>query len=257
MKGRPEPLRAAGTEAEALLNAARARAAARGLLPSGAALTGELSLLRDSALGDLAASHALRSAAALGKEPGVLAELLAAHAELGESCFSALEAAGPGFLNFHLAESWVRETPERIAESCGRAEPLFVPGSDEALLRLFPGLDPARAAELALRRDGENPLYRIRYARDRAGTLPVRPRHRGPAAEIAERELAKQLALRWEAERLARAEGDPARLCAYAAALADRFFAACRAGALGGAEDAPCRAVRAALDDCLRCLGAE
>jgi arginyl-tRNA synthetase len=57
--------------------------------------------------------------------PRKIAEILAANISLEGSYFSAVEVAGPGFLNFRLSDKWyagVLETVEREGADYGRAD---------------------------------------------------------------------------------------------------------------------------------------
>ena len=89
-----------------ILQRAYLRAAEKGQLPAGAALSGTVEIPKDTANGDFAANHAMTGARALHMAPRKIAEALIENAELEGSWFASLEAAGPGFLNFRLADSW-------------------------------------------------------------------------------------------------------------------------------------------------------
>ena len=68
----------------------------------------ELERPSDPAHGDFATNAALRAAASQRRPPRELAEELAAHARsLG--AVERAEAAGPGFVNFFLADAWFAE----------------------------------------------------------------------------------------------------------------------------------------------------
>lgn len=89
-----------------ILAKAYEKAAQAGLLPSGAELSGTVEIPKDSSNGDFAANHAMTGARALHMAPRKIAETLIANMELEGSWFSSVEAAGPGFINFRLADSW-------------------------------------------------------------------------------------------------------------------------------------------------------
>ena len=99
-------IQAAKDSANDILQAAYRRAAEKGQLPAGAELNGAVEIPKDTANGDFAANHAMTGARALRMAPRKIAELLIENAALEGSWFSSLEAAGPGFLNFRLAETW-------------------------------------------------------------------------------------------------------------------------------------------------------
>lgn len=89
-----------------ILAKAYEKAAQAGQLPSGAELSGTVEIPKDSSNGDFAANHAMTGARALHMAPRKIAEILIANMELEGSWFSSVEAAGPGFINFRLADSW-------------------------------------------------------------------------------------------------------------------------------------------------------
>lgn len=81
-------------------------AAEQGVLPAGAEIRGSVEQPKDAANGDFAANHAMASAKALHMAPRKIAEAIAAHMQLQGTWFSAVEVAGPGFLNFCLSAQW-------------------------------------------------------------------------------------------------------------------------------------------------------
>ena len=91
---------------DALLRRSLERAAEKGELPSGAALSGTVEVPKDANNGDFAANHAMAGARALRMAPRKIAEALTANLELEGSYFTAAETAGPGFVNFRLAPEW-------------------------------------------------------------------------------------------------------------------------------------------------------
>ena len=91
---------------DALLRRSLERAAEKGELPSGAALSGTVEVPKDANNGDFAANHAMAGARALRMAPRKIAEALTANLELEGSYFTAAETAGPGFINFRLAPAW-------------------------------------------------------------------------------------------------------------------------------------------------------
>ena len=89
-----------------IINAAYKKAAAAGLFPEGAVLSGQVEIPKDTANGDYAANHAMTGARALRMAPRKIAETLIANMDLEGSWFSSVEAAGPGFMNFRLGKQW-------------------------------------------------------------------------------------------------------------------------------------------------------
>ena len=98
-------IQAAKDNLKNIIQIALDKAAAEGVLPSGAVIP-EVEPPRDPAHGDFASSFALASSKALGQPPRKMAEAVAARAALDGSYFSALDIAGPGFLNARLSGRW-------------------------------------------------------------------------------------------------------------------------------------------------------
>ena len=104
---------------DALLAAACARAAAKGELPAGAALSGTVEIPKDTANGDYAANHAMAGARALHMAPRKIAEALCASMELEGTWFSSVEIAGPGFINFRLSDKWYADVMGAVTAEGG------------------------------------------------------------------------------------------------------------------------------------------
>ncbi len=92
-----------------LLEEACARAAEDGLLPEGTLPDGTVEIPKDPANGDYAANHAMTGARSMHMAPRKIAEALTAKIDLNGSYFSSVEIAGPGFINFRLADRWYEE----------------------------------------------------------------------------------------------------------------------------------------------------
>ena len=99
-----------------ILNAAYQKAAEKGELPAGAALSGTVEIPKDSANGDFAANHAMAGAKALHMAPRKIAETLIANADLADTWFASVEVAGPGFINFRLADRWYADVLKAVTE---------------------------------------------------------------------------------------------------------------------------------------------
>ena len=97
-----------------ILNAAYQKAAEKGELPAGAALSGTVEIPKDSANGDFAANHAMAGAKALHMAPRKIAETLIANADLEDTWFASVEVAGPGFINFRLADRWYADVLQAV-----------------------------------------------------------------------------------------------------------------------------------------------
>ena len=98
-----------------IISAAYERAAANGQLPGGAVLAGNVEIPKDTANGDYAANHAMAGAKALHMAPRKIAEALIANMELDGTWFASVEAAGPGFINVRLADSWYGDVLGNVA----------------------------------------------------------------------------------------------------------------------------------------------
>ena len=108
------PIQTAIRQASELLKNAYLSAAAAGDLPQAQLSEPQIEIPRDLRNGDYASSFAMQNAKALHLPPRKIAEALTAHARLEGTCFSALEIAGPGFLNLRLAHSWFESVLEGI-----------------------------------------------------------------------------------------------------------------------------------------------
>ena len=97
-----------------ILNAAYQKAAEKGELPAGAALSGTVEIPKDSANGDFAANHAMAGAKALHMAPRKIADTLIANADLADTWFASVEVAGPGFINFRLADRWYADVLQAV-----------------------------------------------------------------------------------------------------------------------------------------------
>ena len=112
------PIQTAIRQASELLKNAYLSAAAAGDLPQAQLSEPQIEIPRDLRNGDYASSFAMQNAKALHLPPRRIAEALTAHARLEGTCFSALEIAGPGFLNLRLAHSWFESVLEGIVREC-------------------------------------------------------------------------------------------------------------------------------------------
>ncbi len=94
-------------------------------------------------LGDYSSNAAMLLAAPLGENPRDVAARLAdqLRSELGEGTVERIEVAGPGFLNFFLADGWYREATAGLA---GAGEELGPPPADsqERILVEFVSANP-------------------------------------------------------------------------------------------------------------------
>ena len=108
-----------------LLCAACEKAVKNGELPEGAVLRGTVEIPKDTANGDYAANHAMTGAKAMRMPPRKIAEILVKNLELDGTWFSSVEVAGPGFINFRLADSWYGDVLKAVVgegENYGRID---------------------------------------------------------------------------------------------------------------------------------------
>lgn len=101
-------------KADELLREAYASAAAKGILPEGAELKGNVDIPKDTKNGDYAANHAMVNAKALKSNPRKIAEALVAEVKTEGSWFDSVEIAGPGFINFRLGRKWYADVLESV-----------------------------------------------------------------------------------------------------------------------------------------------
>ena len=107
-------IESAKKQIDALIHSAYDAAAAKGELPAGAEVRGNVEIPKDTRNGDYAANHAMAAAKALRMAPRAAAERLTANMDLSGSWFDSVEIAGPGFLNFRLGTRWYADVLENI-----------------------------------------------------------------------------------------------------------------------------------------------
>lgn len=209
--------------AEALTQAEALTAAARDALPGGAPSGEPLPPPRAVWGGDFAdcsTAYPLAIAKALGRPPRELAALLAAQMPLEGTFFASVEAAGPGYLNFHLSPHWYKAALEAV-ENMEPPPPSPAPLPDQEAIRLLLDAKPGTPLDpnLPLRRDRGNPLYRLRYTLQRLNRLPEPPEAvKHSPFSPAEQSLIKSLAACPSALRLTETEGN---LCTMSRCLVD------------------------------------
>ncbi len=149
----PNMIQNAKDSINGLLAAAYEKAAAAGQLPGGAELSGTVEIPKDSSNGDFAANHAMTGARALHMAPRKIAEALIANMELEGSWFASVEAAGPGFINFRLADSWYADVLEAVTsegENYGRSNE----GQGKKLMVEFVSANPTGPMHMGNARGG-------------------------------------------------------------------------------------------------------
>ena len=102
-------------------------AAAEGLLPEGVELPVPVEIPKDTANGDYTTTFCLAAAKAMKKSPRDVAQILLGKLRLENTCFTSVEIAGPGFLNFRLGNAWyagVLSAVESDGKDYGRSEGL-------------------------------------------------------------------------------------------------------------------------------------
>jgi len=93
------------------------KAVSAGALPEGAELSGSVEIPKDTANGDFAANHAMTGAKKLHMAPRKIADAIVANMALEGTWFSSVEAAGPGFLNFRLNQSWYADVIRAVNDA--------------------------------------------------------------------------------------------------------------------------------------------
>ena len=136
-----------------ILAAAYEKAASNGELPAGAVLTGIVEIPKDTSNGDYAANHAMMGAKALHMPPRKIAETLAKNAELNGTWFSSIEVAGPGFINFRLADSWYSDVLTTLVSE-GEAYGSVDVGHGEKLMVEFVSANPTGPMHMGNARGG-------------------------------------------------------------------------------------------------------
>lgn len=97
-----------------LLKNAYNEAVKSGKLPDGEFPRGKVEIPKDTTNGDYAANHAMAGAKSLKMQPRKIAEVLIENLNLSGSFFEGAEIAGPGFMNFRLADKWYGEVLDAI-----------------------------------------------------------------------------------------------------------------------------------------------
>lgn len=106
----------ASDELRTLLSESLAHAVSKSLLPAEALPEFTIEIPADSSHGDFASNMALVAARPFCMPPRKIAEILGQNLCLDGSSFVKYEIAGPGFLNFFLADKWFSEVLTAIQE---------------------------------------------------------------------------------------------------------------------------------------------
>lgn len=107
---------ASSQEAKELILEAMGRLVADGTFPAEPLPAFNIEIPADRAHGDFAANVAMVSAKALHMPPRKIAEAIADALILDGSSFDKVEIAGPGFMNFYLAQNWYSRVVRNIKE---------------------------------------------------------------------------------------------------------------------------------------------
>ena len=90
---------------------------ADGSFPAAALPDFRVELPADRAHGDFAANAAMVFAKPLKKNPREIAQMICDRLYLNDTCFERAEIAGPGFLNFYLAQKWYGDVVSQVIET--------------------------------------------------------------------------------------------------------------------------------------------
>ena len=104
-------------EIKELISKAVAKAQAEGLLPNEAEIPEfTVEVPADTSHGDFATNAAMVSARAFRKAPRMIADAIISSLDLEGSSFLKAEAAGPGFINFYVKNTWFASVVEEVLE---------------------------------------------------------------------------------------------------------------------------------------------
>lgn len=140
-------------KADELLREAYAAAAAKGLLPEGAELKGNVDIPKDTKNGDYAANHAMVNAKALKSNPRKIAETLLGELHTEGTWFDSAEIAGPGFINFRLGKKWYADVLESV-EAEGKDYGRVNVGKGEKVMVEFVSANPTGPMTIGNARGG-------------------------------------------------------------------------------------------------------
>ena len=138
---------------DGLIEKAFKKAVSAGSLPDGDFPQGKVEIPKDTSNGDYAANHAMVGAKLLKLPPRKAAEILVANMDLSESYFKAVEIAGPGFLNFRLADKWYGNVLE-VVRSEGAEYGRSNEGKNEKVMVEFVSANPTGPMTIGNARGG-------------------------------------------------------------------------------------------------------
>ena len=136
-----------------MTQAAYEKAAAAGLLPTGAQVKATIEIPKDTAHGDYASSFAMAGAKAMHMAPRAIAQAIVDHLELEGSYFSKVEIAGPGFLNFTLGPKWYGEVLSAV-ETEGASYGSGTEGAGKKVMVEFVSANPTGPMHMGNARGG-------------------------------------------------------------------------------------------------------
>ncbi|MCI8913930.1 MAG: arginine--tRNA ligase [Lawsonibacter sp.] len=146
-------IQSAKEQVVSLIQAAYARAAGAGVLPSGVDVKATVEIPKDTSHGDYASSFAMAGARALHMAPRAIAQAIVDHLELEDSYFQSVEIAGPGFLNFTLGPKWYGEVLAAVEQE-GPAYGSGSGGSGKKVMVEFVSANPTGPMHMGNARGG-------------------------------------------------------------------------------------------------------
>ena len=146
-------IQSAKEQVVSLTQAAYARAAGAGVLPSGVDVKATVEIPKDTSHGDYASSFAMAGARALHMAPRAIAQAIVDHLELEDSYFQSVEIAGPGFLNFTLGPKWYGEVLAAVEQE-GPAYGSGSGGSGKKVMVEFVSANPTGPMHMGNARGG-------------------------------------------------------------------------------------------------------
>ena len=144
---------ASAAEAKKLIMEAIGRLVAEGVFPPEPLPAFNIEIPADRAHGDFAANVAMVSAKALHKAPRQIAEALAGALDLEGSSFEKAEIAGPGFMNFYLAQKWYSGVVKNVTEEADDYGKSYI-GKGQRVLVEFVSANPTGPMHVGNARGG-------------------------------------------------------------------------------------------------------
>ncbi len=145
---------ASADEAKSLILEAMGRLVADGTFSAEPLPAFNIEIPADRAHGDFAANVAMVSAKTLHMAPRKIAEAIAGALDLQDSSFEKVEIAGPGFMNFYLAQRWYSDVIRNVKAEGSDYGKVNI-GAGERVLVEFVSANPTGPMHVGNARGGE------------------------------------------------------------------------------------------------------